>query len=298
MIANIIIALRAPFLTASVFPFVFGSLILIKTKSFNLQGFLLGLLAVISTHLSANLINDYADSKSGADWQDMYAYGFFGGSKLIQKKIFSEQFYLNAAVFCSVTAILSVVFLSVILKTFIAIILFSSIFLLAWAYSLKPFQFAYCKAGEIIIFFLFGPALVMGGYFIQSKIFPDFKSFMLSLPLGILTCAILYANEVPDFFGDKAVGKINWVGLLGQKNAYLGYYLLMVLAFSSIVLNLCFGFIGVWSLLSFTAIFPALKAAGVLKKHFQDKIKLVESSKSTILTHTIVSIVLIIAAIL
>ena len=94
------------------------------------------------------------------------------------------------------------------------------------------------------------------------------------------------------------MGKNNWVTLLGQKNAYLGYYLLMVLAFFSIVLNICFGFLGVLPLLSFAAIFPALKAAKVLKNNFQDKIKLAGSSKSTIQVHAIVSIVLIITAIL
>ena len=74
-----------PFLSASVLPFVFGSLII--RDNFNLAGFLLGLVAVMSTHLSANLINDYADSKSGADWQDRSFYGLFGGSKLIQEKV-------------------------------------------------------------------------------------------------------------------------------------------------------------------------------------------------------------------
>jgi 1,4-dihydroxy-2-naphthoate octaprenyltransferase len=65
MLKNIIRALRFPFLCASVLPFVFGSLI--QKHNFNLSGFLLGLVAVMGTHLSANLINDYADSKSGVD---------------------------------------------------------------------------------------------------------------------------------------------------------------------------------------------------------------------------------------
>ncbi|MCX5701432.1 MAG: 1,4-dihydroxy-2-naphthoate octaprenyltransferase, partial [Candidatus Omnitrophica bacterium] len=68
MVKNIIRALRLPFLFASVLPFVFGSLI--QKHNFNLSGFLWGLIAVIGAHLSANLINDYADSKSGVDWQD------------------------------------------------------------------------------------------------------------------------------------------------------------------------------------------------------------------------------------
>ncbi|MFA5096893.1 MAG: hypothetical protein WC478_06095, partial [Candidatus Omnitrophota bacterium] len=83
MTKKIIRALRLPFISASILPFVFGSLI--ARQDFNMLGFTLGLLAVIFTHLSANLINDYFDSKSGVDWRDGNFYGFFGGSKLIQE---------------------------------------------------------------------------------------------------------------------------------------------------------------------------------------------------------------------
>jgi 1,4-dihydroxy-2-naphthoate octaprenyltransferase len=60
-IAIFIRALRLPFIVVSILPFIYGSLI--ERRGFNYGGFLLGLSAVISTHLSANLINDYADSR-------------------------------------------------------------------------------------------------------------------------------------------------------------------------------------------------------------------------------------------
>jgi len=102
MIKNIIRAFRLPFLSASILPFIFGSLI--KRGNFNLVGFLLGLVAASTTHLSANLLNDYADAKSGVDWRDRNFYKFFGGSKLIQEKVLSESFYLCAAVIFALLA--------------------------------------------------------------------------------------------------------------------------------------------------------------------------------------------------
>ena len=92
---NIIRALRLPFAAVSVLPFVFGSLL--DWPYFDIPRFILGLIAAVGTHLGANLINDYADSKSGADWQDKRFFGFFGGSKLIQENVFSQRFYLNLA---------------------------------------------------------------------------------------------------------------------------------------------------------------------------------------------------------
>jgi ABC-type dipeptide/oligopeptide/nickel transport system ATPase component len=87
MLKSLVRALRLPFITASILPFVFGSLI--ERTAFGYTGFCLGFLAVISVHLSANLINDYADSASGADAHDLRFFGFFGGSKLIQENVFS-----------------------------------------------------------------------------------------------------------------------------------------------------------------------------------------------------------------
>lgn len=175
MIRNIVRALRLPFSSASALSFLFGSLI--ERDNFNLPGFLLGFIAVVCTHLSANLINDYADSKSRMDWQDNKFYKFFGGSKLIQEKVFSGRFYLHLAILFFALASICVVFLAVILKSPLVVGLFLIIIVLGWSYSVKPLQFSYHRLGELIIFILFGPAAVMGGYFIQTRLFPDLKSF-------------------------------------------------------------------------------------------------------------------------
>ena len=74
----IIRALRLPFITASILPFIAGSLL--AQDDFSFLMFFLGLLTVVMTHLGANLINDYSDSRSGADWKDNKFYGLFGGS--------------------------------------------------------------------------------------------------------------------------------------------------------------------------------------------------------------------------
>ncbi len=296
MIKNIVRALRLPFLSVSILPFIFGSLI--ARGNFNLINFFWGFLAAATTHLSANLINDYADSRSGADWQDKNFYKFFGGSKLIQERIFPEKFYFKAAVIFAVIATVSVVFLSLSLNRLSVIGYYLAIIILSWSYSEKPLQFSYYRCGEFFIFILFGPVLVMGAYFIQTGIFPDLKSFMLSLPFGFLATAILFANEVPDFSSDKKAGKFTWVSITGTKGAFWLYYLLICLAFSSILLNVIFGYLSFWTLFSLVFIIPAHKAAIILKNFPFDKTRLIESSKLTIMVQSCVSLVLIIQAIL
>ena len=280
-----------PFVTASVLPFILGSLI--AKGDFNMRRFLLGLIAVAATHLSANLLNDYADSKSGVDWKDKRFFGFFGGSKLIQEKVFPENFYRNTAVVFSAIASLSVASLALIMKNASIVGYFVCILLFAWSYSAKPLQFSYRRLGEIVIFLLFGPAVVMGAYFIQTALFPDRQSFFLSLPAGFLVTAILFSNEVPDFLEDKEAGKFTWVSFLGPQKAYWVYYGLIAGAFLSIVLNFVYGYLTYCSLIAFIFAMLAIKAGGILKKHCFDKTRLIESSKLTIALHTLVCIVII-----
>jgi 1,4-dihydroxy-2-naphthoate octaprenyltransferase len=182
--------------------------------------------------------------------------------------------------------------LSLLLKSFMVLLLYLAIIILSWQYSRKPLQLSYRRLGEIFIFILFGPALVMGGYFIQARIFPDFKSFMLSIPFGLLTTGILFANEVPDFADDKKAGKLTWVSFTGKK-AFILYFLLVFIALLFITLNMSLGYLGPIALFSFLVLFPGLKAAKILKKDFGNKAKLIESSKLTITIQTIVSIILI-----
>jgi len=296
MLKNIVRALRLPFITASVLPFIFGSLL--AGRNFHLLSFILGLSAVAATHLSANLINDYADSKSGVDWRDMSFYGFFGGSKLIQEGVFSEKFYRKLALIFAFSSAVAVVALSVMLDSLAVIGFYALILFLGWSYSVKPLQLAYRGVGEVIIFILFGPVLVMGGYFIQTKIFPSPQGFLLSLPFGFFTTAILFANEIPDFTQDKKSGKINWVNLLGQRRSFLIYYLLVFLGFGAILSAICRGYLGIIAILSFFFILPAIKAARILRRHYADKEKMVASSKINIAIQTWVSIFLILDLIL
>jgi 1,4-dihydroxy-2-naphthoate octaprenyltransferase len=293
-IALFVRALRLPFIVVSILPFVYGSLI--DRAGFNYGGFLLGLLAVISTHLSANLINDYADSKSGADWQDKHYYAFFGGSKLIQENLLSEGFYLKAAASFALIAAASVVLLAFNLRDISVIGFFLLIILLSWSYSAKPLQLAYRGLGELVIFTLFGPALVMGGYFIQTGIFPDGKSFILSLPLGLLTAAILFANEVPDFKEDSNAGKLNFVSLVGAANSFQLYYLLVISALLTIAWGVGLGYLNPLAILAFGVYLLMVRAARILRGP-ADKMGLTASSRLTIAIHHLTGLALILGII-
>lgn len=286
-------ALRLPFVATSALGFIFGSMI--QRSNFDFLNFGLGFLAVVCTHLAANLINDFADSRSGVDWQDKNSYNFFGGSKLIQEGKLSEGFYFKTSLAFFAVALFCVLALWLRLGKISCLFYYLIILFFGWSYSQKPLALSYCRLGELVIFLLFGPALVMGGYFIQSGIFPDLKSFLVSLPAGIFTANILFANEIPDYPDDCKCGKQNWVSFFGQSKACILYFILSALGFGAIILNIAVGNLSKIALFSLIALIPAFKAGIILKHDFKDKLKLVNSSKLVIATHTLVSVVLIIA---
>lgn len=292
---NLSRALRLSFLSASILPFLFGSLI--PKNNFNIFAFILGLSAVFFTHLSANLANDYYDSKSGADWKDKKFYGFFGGSKLIQEGIFTERFYLQGARLCAALALVCVILLALILKSTLIILAYLLIIILSWQYTAGPLKFSYRYLGELSIFLLFGPALVMGGYFIQTGKSPDLESFILSFPFGLFTAAILFSNEIPDFSDDQKVGKNNLVTLIGLSNVFVFYYVLVALGFFFILLGLRMQYLNFFALFSFLLIPVALRAGLILRRDYLDKVKLVQSSKLTIILQSLLSIILILGVI-
>ncbi|MCK9573276.1 MAG: prenyltransferase [Candidatus Omnitrophica bacterium] len=296
MFRNLVEAFRLPFVGASILPFIFGSVI--NRKNFNLSGFILGFFAVLSMHISANLINDYADSRSGVDWQDKNSYKFFGGSKFIQQNIFSERFYLKFAIFFAIVSAFSVLLLSLVLKTFLVVFIYGFVIVLSWVYSVSPLRLSYHKVGEIAIFILFGPVLVMGGYFIQTRIFPDLKAFLLSVPFGFFTTAILFANEVPDFPDDNKVGKNTLVSVIGVDKSFLFYYLLVGAGFLFILINILAGFLSPWASLAFILIIPAYSAAKIIKNYSDSKFRLIQSSRLTIVVQIFVSACLIIVTLI
>ena len=294
-IANYLRALRLAFVLVSISPFIFGSFL--NSADFSSRNFFFGLICVIFTHLGANLINDYSDSKSKADWQDRNFYGFFGGSKLIQEGIFTEKFYLKTGIFCFSVATLSVLILAVFFNNLTIIALYFLVLFLGFSYSHGPLRFSYRKLGELIIFILFGPALVMGGYFLQTQVFPTLKSFLLSLPFGFFTVAVLFANEIPDYSDDLKVGKLTMVSLVGAEKSFILYYFIVSFGFLSILLNIMLGYLNAFAFLSLVSVIFAIRVALILKKYYHDKKRLVISSKMNIAIHIVISIFLILSII-
>lgn len=283
-------ALRLPFATASALPFAFGWF-LAKGQGAGF-GFALGLAAVICGHLSANLINDFADSISGADWLDRELYGYFGGSKLIQEGRLSERWYFRSAVVFGLVSLGCAAGLGALWGRWEPGVL--SLFILAgaWFYSLPPLKFVYRGWGEPVIFLLFGLAPVAAGCFARGGDLVSARAMAHGVPFGFLTSVILFVNEVPDWATDAASGKRTWVVRLGPARARFLAAGLYSAAGLSVAALARWGALGSIAAFSLAAAFPAAAAVHALRR-FNDKRFLTRASKLAIAAHAWASLVLI-----
>lgn len=284
--------MRLPFLSASIIPYLIGAAYVFykgDTDIFTVR-FFIGLCAVIFSHIGANILNDYADSKSGNDWIDKNEHIYFGGSKVIQNGIFAEKQVFKIGSIFIILAVMMIVLLQCII-TNIPIILFGVFILfLAVSYSLPPLKFAYRGIGEFVIFMLFGSVIVAGAYTIITMKYFDLFVIVLSFPISFLVTAILYCNEVPDYEVDEKVGKNTIVVCIGLKNAYWGYCFLIIGVFMSIILCVLLDILPVVSLFLLFAVGIYIKPFLLIKNMYNDIEKLKIASKLTIMGHSIIGI--------
>ncbi|MEN9360156.1 MAG: hypothetical protein RL095_1691 [Verrucomicrobiota bacterium] len=230
---------------------------------------LLAMLGALIYHLAADMLNDVWDHRSGADAQANIATPFSGGSKVIEEgKLAADTVEKVAHAFLLTGALLSV------LIAWLAgdwrVLYFSAAGLIScWGYSAPPLKFCYRGLGEIVIFLNNG-LLVMGALsmallhaFVPELILP-------SCFLGFLGFAIITANEIPDYEGDRAVAKMNLVARLGVERALVLHKLAIVAAFLCLAAACCLKHLPWPALAALLAFLPAWNSVWTAPRHDGD----------------------------
>jgi 1,4-dihydroxy-2-naphthoate octaprenyltransferase len=264
-VLTILRASRAGFLPASILPFMAGALLALKEGYlFPPEKFLVGLAAVISAHLSANLFNDYFDHKSGSDTTEKKS-PFFGGALMIQEGALSPAKIFLLGLCFAFLSLVCAVFLAFFYNRISYLVIAGAAGALAYWYTAPPFRFAYRRSGEVVIFLLFGVLLVTGSYFLYSGRF-SYSSFLISLPVAFLIVSVIIANEVPDLESDLAAGKRNLVSFVGKERAYLLYLYTTAASYLFILLNVSAGILAPAAALLAILYPAAIPAAMILKR--------------------------------
>lgn len=289
---NWIAEMRIPFLTASIIPILLGTAIAGTSSGiFNPLHFSLALMGGISLHLGANVLNDYFDHKSGADETNTeFIRPFTGGSRIIQLGLLTPLEVLTGGLlFLTIGAVIGIFFIFT-TGLFVAFLLIIGL-VSAYFYTAPPINLASRGIGEIFIGLNFGVLMTLGAFFVQTQTI-SIEPILASIPVALLIAAVLYINEFPDYNADKKAGKNHIVVRLGRSRASLGYLLIIVATYISIVLGVVLQITPIYSLISFATIplsFKGVKSA--LNYHSQIPY-LVPANVSTINIHLLTGILL------
>jgi 1,4-dihydroxy-2-naphthoate octaprenyltransferase len=282
-------ALRAPFFTATVVPILLGTAMAWHDGSLHWFYFLLTLVGGLGAHAGTNVINDYFDHVYGNDEANLSPTPFSGGSRVIQDGLMSPRKVLAIALTAyAITIVVGLVLavlrgwpLLLIGAIGIAISFFYSFRVAYWGHGL----------GELFVGLGFGPAMVLGAYYVQTQSF-SWPALWASIPVALLIAAVLYINEFPDYPADGAVDKETLVVVLGRERAVPGYMAIMMGAYVVVVLGALLSLLPWGSLIALLTLPLAWRGIQGARQFYANTPRLIPTNAVTIQVHLFTGLLL------
>jgi 1,4-dihydroxy-2-naphthoate octaprenyltransferase len=250
-------ASRPQFFVATLVPLFIG--LMLGGQGWQRGLFLVVLLGSLAVHLATNIANDYFDYVEGTDSGEA-----IGGSRVIQQGKIAPQSLLKALVILYGLAFVTAFYIMITRDLFVIFPLIIFSFLSSVFYVAPPIRYGYHGLGELFVGANMGPIMVVGTYWVLSGS-PDWRSFWISIPVGLMVASILYYQSLPDMKTDFQAGKYTLAVRLGRKRAYLGLIAFFVVIYASIVMLALTGSLSFLSLLCLLTIPIFLKLLGIVR---------------------------------
>jgi 1,4-dihydroxy-2-naphthoate octaprenyltransferase len=254
-----LMAARPRTLPAALAPVLVGSAAawdLIGSDAFGWLRFLAALIGAIFIQIGTNLPNDYSDAKRGADTEDR-----LGPVRVTASGLAAPRRVLYATWAAFGIAALAGIYLAVEVGPEIIAIGVLSI-IAGVLYTGGPRPYGYEGLGEVFVFVFFGLVAVNGSYYVQTEQL-DWLPFLLSIPIGLLSAAILVVNNVRDIDTDRRAGKRTLAVRLGRERTRGLYALMLGASFVLLPIALLLGdgpALGLLGLLAAPLALPPLRA--------------------------------------
>jgi len=223
-----ILGARPRTLPAAIAPVVVASAL--TGADFNWFRAALALKVAVWLQIGVNFANDYSDGVKGTDADRV------GPIRLVASGMASAKSVKAAAFVSFAIASIAGTWLAFLTSPLLILVGVVSI-AAAWGYTGGKNPYGYKGLGEISVFLFFGVIATMGSYYVQTEQI-TLLSFIVSVPMGTLSCAILAINNLRDRPKDALVGKLTLAVRIGDRKARLMYVGLLVLAHIAAVATL------------------------------------------------------------
>ncbi len=214
-------ALRAFSFPLSVLPVLIATAAVRPVANWHWGILVVSALTVMLLHAMGNLLNDYFDFRSGVDRK---VEGDDGrpGRLLVRGELTPREVFIEAMT-CLLVGVPLAAYL--IWMSGPGLLWFGLAAALAlYAYTGPPFRLKYRALGEMLIFLVFGPLLTVGAAYAQTGGF-EWLALVLSVPVGVVTTAVLLGNNIRDMEEDRAAGVRTLAHSMGARAARAAYAL-------------------------------------------------------------------------
>jgi 1,4-dihydroxy-2-naphthoate octaprenyltransferase len=215
-----ILGARPRTLPAAVAPVVVASALV--GPDFNWFRALLALMVGVWLQIGVNFANDYSDGVKGTDDDRV------GPIRLVASGLASAKSVKAAAFLSFAVASIAGAWLAYLTTPWLILVGVVSI-AAAWGYTGGKNPYGYKGLGDISVFLFFGVVATVGTYYVQTEQV-TLLSFIVSIPMGALSCAILSINNIRDRPKDAEAGKRTVAVRIGDRNARKLYVALLISA--------------------------------------------------------------------
>ena len=210
---------------------------------FSVPNLVAAVIGAVFIQIGTNLANDYSDAKRGADTVDR-----LGPVRVTAAGLVAPRRVLRATWGAFGVAAAAGLYLTIAVGPEILAIGILSI-AAGILYTGGPRPYGYEGLGEVFVFLFFGLIAVNGSYYVQLE---DLQALpvLLSIPIGLLSAAILVVNNVRDIDTDRRAGKRTVSVRIGRERSRTLYVTMIVASYVLLPLALWLGTGSAWGLLA------------------------------------------------
>ena len=169
----------------------------------------LALVVALALQVGTNYANDYSDGVRGTDR------GRVGPLRLVASGSATPESVRRAALACFGVAGAAGLALAA-STTWWLVPVGAACVIAGWLYTGGPRPYGYLGLGEAFVFLFFGVVATVGSAYVQRQ---AFGLWWVCVPVGLLSTALLEANNLRDVAGDAAAGKRTLAVRVGPRRA-------------------------------------------------------------------------------
>ncbi len=220
-----LVASRPRTLPAAVAPVLVGTALAVSEGDLRPLAFVAALVGSVFIQIGTNLANDYSDARRGADTEDR-----LGPVRVTAGGLMPPQRVLTGTYVAFGVAVVAGAYLAAVAGPELLAVGLVSI-AAGVLYTGGPRPYGYAGLGELFVFLFFGVVAVTGSYYVQTEELP-WEAFALSVPVGLLSSAILVVNNVRDVDTDRRAGKRTLAVQIGRDRARVLFGAMLALAYT------------------------------------------------------------------